>query len=209
MLRVAILGFTLFAMANPVFAGTFTVRVTNESGKPVPNAVVTIKPNGEKSPPMRSTGTYRVEQKNMQFSPFLSVVPVGSSVAFPNLDSVKHHVYSFSAAKKFELKLFARDQSRSVLLDKAGIVAVGCNIHDQMSAYIFVTDTVWTVRTDASGYVTFRDAPKKTSTVAVWHPLLRAPGGSVSKQVALSAANQTENFSVKMRAAAVRNNGGY
>ncbi len=105
------------------------------------------------------------------------MVPVGSDVSFPNLDPTKHHVYSFSPAKKFELKLFARDQSRTVHFDKPGIVALGCNIHDQMSAYILVTNSAWTARTNAQGMVSFADAPSAPGRVTVWHPYLRAPGG--------------------------------
>ena len=74
----------------------------------------------------------------MQFHPFVLIVPVGAKVSFPNLDPTRHHVYSFSPAKQFELKLFARDQSRSVVFDKPGVVALGCNIHDAMTAFIVV-----------------------------------------------------------------------
>ena len=100
-----------------------------------------------------------VSQQNLQFHPFLTIVPVGADVSFPNLDPTKHHVYSFSPAKRFELKLFARDQSRTVHFDKPGVVALGCNIHDQMSAFIVVTDSAWTARTNAQGMAVFADAP--------------------------------------------------
>ncbi|HET6942615.1 MAG TPA: methylamine utilization protein, partial [Sphingomicrobium sp.] len=85
-------------------------------------------------------GTFSVSQRDMQFHPFVLVVPVGAKVSFPNLDPTRHHVYSFSPAKKFELKLFAKDQSRSVVFDKPGVVALGCNIHDAMTAFIYVAD---------------------------------------------------------------------
>ena len=77
-------------------------------------------------------------------------------MSFPNLDPTKHHVYSFSPAKRFELKLFAKDQSRTVHFDKPGVVALGCNIHDQMSAFIVVTDSAWTARTNAQGMAVVR-----------------------------------------------------
>jgi hypothetical protein len=127
----------------------------------------------------------------------LTVVPVGADVSFPNLDPTKHHVYSFSAAKKFELKLFAKDQSRTVHFDKPGVVALGCNIHDQMSAFIFVTDTGWTARTNAQGIATFSDAPNAPTRVAVWHPYLRAPGGQVQQVIAATQRNL--GFQVKLR----------
>ena len=102
--------------------------------------------------PRRAGGRFVVSQKNLQFHPFLTIVPVGADVSFPNLDPTKHHVYSFSPAKRFELKLFAKDQSRTVHFDKPGVVALGCNIHDQMSAFIVVTDSAWTARTNAQGH---------------------------------------------------------
>jgi hypothetical protein len=133
----------------------------------------------------------------MQFRPFLTIVPVGTDVSFPNLDATKHHVYSFSPAKRFELKLFAKDQSRTVHFDKPGVVALGCNIHDQMAAFIVVTDSVWTARTNAQGIAAFATAPDAPGRVTVWHPYLRAPGGIV--QQGLSAAQRGVNFSIRLR----------
>jgi hypothetical protein len=133
----------------------------------------------------------------VQFHPFLSIVPVGADVSFPNLDPTKHHVYSFSAPKRFELKLFARDQSRTVHFDKPGVVALGCNIHDRMSAFIFVTDTAWTARTNAQGLALFADAPGAAGRLAVWHPYLRGPGGAVQQPV--SAGQRAASVSVRLR----------
>jgi plastocyanin len=188
----------LASWANPALAGMLTVRVVGADGRPVPNVVVALRPAGQASPtPAR--GTFRIEQRNTQFHPFISIVPVNADVSFPNFDPFKHHVYSFSATKPFDLKLFAREQNRTVRFDKAGVVAVGCNIHDQMSAYIYVTDTAWTALTDANGVVAFRDAPERTTTIAVWHPYLRAPNGIMSRSVALSSARHDEAFAIRLR----------
>ena len=138
-----------------------------------------------------------VAQQNLQFRPFLTIVPAGADVSFPNFDPTKHHVYSFSAAKKFELKLFAKDQSRTVRFDKPGVVALGCNIHDQMSAFIFVTDSAWTARTNAQGMVIFGDAPNTPARLTVWHPYLRAPGGQL--QQAVAPAQRSAGFQVRLR----------
>ena len=134
----------------------------------------------------------------MQFHPFVLVVPVGAKVSFPNLDPTRHHVYSFSPAKKFELKLFARDQSRSVVFDKPGVVALGCNIHDAMTAFIFVSDTQFAARTGANGIAQFANAPNAPGRITVWHPYLRAKGNVIERQVA--AANRAMSFSVVLRA---------
>jgi len=187
----------LAGAAVPLAAAPLNVRVVDASGHPVRDAVVTLYPAAGVARPAHAGGRYVVAQQNLQFRPFLTVVPVGADVSFPNLDPTKHHVYSFSAAKKFELKLFARDQSRTVHFDKAGVVALGCNIHDQMSAFIFVTDTAWTARTNAQGMAAFPDAPSAPARVAVWHPYLRAPGGQVEQ--AMPATQRSMSFQVRLR----------
>jgi len=187
------------SLAAPLAAAPLTVRIVDGSGHPVRDAVVTLYPAGSAARPAHAAGRFVVSQQNMQFHPFLTIVPVGSDVSFPNFDNTKHHVYSFSPAKKFELKLFAKDQSRTVHFDKAGVVALGCNIHDQMSAFIVVTDSAWTARTNAQGMVSFSDAPNVPGRVTVWHPYLRAPGGEV--QAAVAPAQHNVSFQVRLRQA--------
>ena len=185
------------ALAAPVAAAPLSVRVVDASGHPVRDAVVTLYAAGSAARAPKPGGRYVVSQKNIQFHPFLSIVPVGADVSFPNLDPTKHHVYSFSPAKRFELKLFAKDQSRTVHFDKAGVVALGCNIHDQMSAFIVVTDSVWTARTNAQGMATFADAPNAPGRVTAWHPYLRAPGGVVEQNV--RSGQRSASFQVRLR----------
>jgi len=184
-------------LAAPLTAAPLTVRVIDASGRPVRDAVVTLYPAGGAARSAHAGGRYVISQQNMQFHPFLTIVPVGSDVSFPNFDNTKHHVYSFSPAKKFELKLFAKDQSRIVHFDKAGVVALGCNIHDQMSAFIVVTDSAWTARTNGQGLVTFADAPNAPGRLTVWQPYLRAPGGQIVQ--AVSPAQRSATFQVRLR----------
>jgi plastocyanin len=197
MVRNLFCALALAGAAVPLAAAPLNVRVVDASGHPVRDAVVTLYPAGGAARPAHVSGRYVVAQQNLQFRPFLTVVPVGADVSFPNLDPTKHHVYSFSAAKKFELKLFAKDQSRTVHFDRPGVVALGCNIHDQMSAFIFVTDTGWTARTNAQGMAVFADAPNAPARVAVWHPYLRAPGGQVEQ--AMAAAQRNVSFQIRLR----------
>src|SRR5579884_4015114 len=184
MVRGIFLTAAALGLAAPLAAAPLTVRVVDSSGHPVRDAVVTLYPAGGAARPAHAGGRFVISQQNMQFHPFLTIIPVGSDVSFPNYDNTKHHVYSFSPAKKFELKLFAKDQSRTVHFDKAGIVALGCNIHDQMSAYVFVTDSPWTARTNPAGVAAFAEAPASAARVVVWHPFLRAPGGKVEQVLA-------------------------
>lgn len=199
----------IWLWATPLAASTLYVRVVDGNGRPVSDAVVTLRPVGRPPVAPRAVASQAVEQRNLQFRPFVTIVPVGGTVTFLNFDATRHHVYSFSAPKRFEFKLFARDQSRSITLDKPGTIAIGCNIHDQMSAFLFVTDTAWTARTGKDGSVTFRDAPAGPVTIKLWHPFLRAPDATVSRQVALSAAAHSESFAVKLRAPPMHDMGGY
>ena len=196
MLRQLLIGAAAALTAVPLAAASLTVRVVDARGHPVADAVVTLRADGS-AHPARAAGPYVMAQQNMQFHPFVLVVPVGATVSFPNRDSTKHDVYSFSPAKPFELKLFAKDQTRSVHFDKAGIVALGCNIHDQMTAFIVVTDSAFTAKTDGHGVVTFADAPDQPARLTVWHPYLRAPGNSVGK--AIPAGDRGESFTVALR----------
>jgi plastocyanin len=184
-------------LSAPLVAAPLAVRVVDIAGHPVSGAVVTLYPARPAARAPRPGGRFVVAQKNLQFQPFLTVIPVGADVSFPNFDPTKHHVYSFSAAKKFELKLFAKDQSRTVHFDKPGVVALGCNIHDQMSAFIVVTDSAWTARTNAQGMVVFGDAPAVSGRLTVWHPYLRVPGGLV--QQSLAAGQRSASFSIRLR----------
>jgi plastocyanin len=196
MVRITLLALALAGAVSPLAAAPLTVRVVDSSGRPVRDAVVTLDPAAAARAP-RPGGHFVVSQQGMQFHPFLTIVPVGADVSFSNLDPTKHHVYSFSQAKRFELKLFAKDQSRTVHFDRPGVVALGCNIHDGMSAFIFVTGTAWTARTNAQGLAAFADAPKGATRLTVWHPYLRAPGGTV--QQALAAGQRSASLSIRLR----------
>ena len=206
MLGRAFVGSLLFVIGTQASAASLMVRVVDSSGRPVSDAVVTLRPNGSSARPS-AAGTFSVSQKDMQFHPFTLVVPVGAKVSFPNLDPTRHHVYSFSPAKRFELKLFAKDQSRSVVFDKPGVVALGCNIHDAMTAFIVVTDSPWTAKTGRNGIAQFAGAPNVPGRVSVWHPYLRAKANLVEQSV--SAASRNANFSIALRAPPMAMSDGY
>ncbi|MDP5054256.1 MAG: hypothetical protein NWP69_10730, partial [Congregibacter sp.] len=100
--------------------------------------------------------------------PYVTVVKPGTEVFFPNSDNIRHHVYSFSAGNAFERKLYRANEAEPVTLESPGIVALGCNIHDNMQAYVLVSDDVVRL-TGATGQVTVHD---NSQTLKVWHPLL-------------------------------------
>jgi plastocyanin len=179
---------TLLALtlaAAPAVAGDLVVQVRAANGAAVPNAVVTLYPGGQAAPLAPAQGVYQIAQRDLQFSPFVLVVPVGADVSFPNFDNVRHHVYSFSPVRRFELRLYAREQARNVHFDRPGIVPLGCNIHDNMIAFIDVVDTGFAARTDGSGQARFTAIPGGQVLVRIWHPYLRAPANQLELRVAV------------------------
>jgi plastocyanin len=188
-MRMRTFAIALFAtgLAGPASAGDLVLTLTTSAGKPVADAVVMVRAAGAPRSGPRVAGPLTVSQKDTQFHPFVLIAPVGAEVSFPNLDPFHHHVYSFSKAKTFELKLYGKDQARKVAFDTPGVVGLGCNIHDQMSAFIRVVDTPYAVKTGANGQVTLRDIPAGPATVTVWHPYLKAPGQELSTQVTMPA----------------------
>lgn len=145
-----------------------TVEVLDSSGQPVPNAVVYAEPVGAPVPskPPRQT---EIEQKNKTFFPLVTVVQTGTPILFPNHDNVRHHVYSFSPAKTFELKLYSGTPGSPVVFDKPGTVVLGCNIHDQMVAYVQVVNTPYFGVTDRSGSVKLEGLGNGKYTLKAWY----------------------------------------
>jgi plastocyanin len=181
-------------------ARDIAVVVKDASGRPVEDAVVLLDAPGRAPAP----GHFTISQKNTMFSPFVLVVPVGSTIEFTNRDPFRHHVYSFSPAKTFELKLFGQGETRSVTFDKPGVVALGCNIHDTMQAFVQVVDTPFAVKTGKDGRAVLRDAPAGPVKLRLWHPHLRAPGNQLTLSVPAGGA-ATIPVSVKLRTPAPMN----
>jgi len=185
-MRLFALLLAALTLAGPARAGDLSVALTTTAGRPAANAVVMVRPQGGATRgPIRFPWAYRMAQKDMQFDPFVLIVPVGAEVGFPNHDPFKHHVYSFSPAKTFELKLYGREETRKVTFDRPGVVGIGCNIHDDMSAFIRVVDTPFAVKTDARGLAVIHDLPAGAATVTVWHPHLKAPRNETSRRVVI------------------------
>jgi plastocyanin len=177
----AIGSLVLFGVAQ---AGDLRVTVNTPSGAPVQNAVVSVYPADGEAAVRPSPETLVMSQKDIAFSPYVLVVPVGSAVEFPNRDNVRHHVYSFSPPHRFELRLYGKEEKRVETFDKPGIVALGCNIHDKMAGFIDVVDTRFAAKTDAQGVAVITGLPAGALKITTWHPLSKAAGGVVETSVA-------------------------
>jgi plastocyanin len=183
-------------MALHSWAGNVQLTVTDPAGKPIADAVVFLDSAQARSAVKPQPGV-EVEQVNKQFAPTVTVLPVGSSLAFPNRDTVRHHVYSFSPAKTFDLKLYAGTPANPVLFDKPGIVVLGCNIHDQMLAWVVVVETPYFGKTNAAGQITLPPAPAGNYTLKVWHPALPTGAQPQEQALGVTQANQSAAFVLK------------
>lgn len=153
------------------FGATLEVQVRDRSGAPVADAVVWAVADGARPAPPRRSAV--MDQKNRTFIPHVLPVQTGTAVDFPNSDDVRHHVYSFSPAKPFQLLLYKGSPVSPVVFDKPGIVELGCNIHDRMSAFIVVVDTPHFGKTEGDGGLTLRDLPPGTYSVSLWYQSMR------------------------------------
>jgi plastocyanin len=207
-LVLATLAAAAAALPWPASAADLKVTVRGGDGKPAADAVVMVRAPHPPSEPIRFAWPLVVEQKGMQFHPFVLVVPVGAEVAFPNHDKVRHHVYSFSPAKTFELKLYGHDETRRVRFDKTGVVALGCNIHDDMAAYIRVVDTPYAAKTDADGEALIRNLPAGAATLSVWHPYLRG-GRDLVREITTPAGGTTMTITIDLKPAPMPHGHGY
>ncbi|ESQ81720.1 hypothetical protein AEAC466_20715 [Asticcacaulis sp. AC466] len=195
-MKPSLLIFSLLLTATSAAAGDLATIVTDTAGKPVPNAVVTFTPDsGASMPAAEKSKAFVMAQKNVQFVPYVLAVPAGTTVAFPNEDRVNHHVYSFSPIAKFQFPLYGKGKSRSMTFTQPGTVALGCNIHDSMAAYIRVVSTPYYATTDGAGRVMLK-LPDTAGSLAVWHPNMDAPDHQIARSIAKTSGSQA--FSVKV-----------
>lgn len=186
MLRLPPIALALACAPLAGAAATVDVVVSGPDGKPLADAVVFLEPRDGRPPAPKPATGVEIEQAGKQFTQRVTVVPVGSEVAFPNRDKVRHHVYSFSPIKPFELKLYIGTPANPVRFDKAGIAVLGCNIHDNMVAWVVVVDTPHHAKTDADGRARLDGVPAGAWRLRSWHPGL--PPGAPAQEQALAVA---------------------
>ena len=150
-------------------AGSLEARVTTPVGAPLEDAAVVLEPLSGATLAERPPAA-AIEQRNREYAPYLTIVQTGTAVDFPNRDPFKHHVYSFSPAKVFEIKLYAGKPAKPVMFDKPGEVALGCNIHDWMEAYVLVVDTRYFAKTGINGQAFVTNVPAGRYRLLFWHP---------------------------------------
>lgn len=184
----------LLLAARSAGALPLEVRVLDRAGQPLAQAVVTLESAAARAA-VRPVRGLEMQQIDRQFVPAVMVVPLGSELRFPNRDRVRHHVYSISPAKTFELRLFLGNEANPVLFDRPGVAVLGCNIHDEMIGWVVVVETPWHATTDAEGRARL-DAPAAAYQLQVWHPELPAGAPALTQPLVLrdGAAPVTVNL---------------
>ena len=161
-------------------AASIDVEVRDSAGNAVPDVAVYAMPAVGSLEARPGKATAQIEQVDREFVPYVTVLQTGTTASFPNRDPILHHVYSFSPAKSFEIKLYTGKSPSTVTFDKPGIVTLGCNIHDWMIAYVLVVSTPWFGKTDSTGVVKLRDLPAGSYAVRAWHPQEKASAAPVT-----------------------------
>lgn len=175
------------ALGQDEQTATFSITLNDSDGVPVDNGVFLFEPQFEvEAHQMPHQEPAIMNQIDKQFEPHVLVVKAGTEVTFPNADNLFHHVYSFSPTKQFELKLYKEFTAEPLRFDTAGVVDIGCNIHDWMLGYIVVTDSPYFGKTDSKGQ-SFISLPHGEYTVRFWHPQVEDEKAFPSQSIAVNA----------------------
>ncbi len=178
----AALVMALCCLSDSARASPLVVTVQQRDGRPLAGAVLTADPQAMHLPPPAPMSVV-VDQADLAFVPDVIVVPTGSSISFPNSDAVSHQVYSFSSTHRFQLPLYRGKPYPPVVFDQPGVVTLGCNIHDNMVAYVIVTAAPFFGRTDAHGGWAVANLPSGRYRVQIFHPRLNEPASTVERIV--------------------------
>lgn len=170
-LRLALVALLAFAVLSSS-AHAFEVRLADQKNQPIADAIVSLIPLDAPAKPAPPAAPVVITQRGQEFSPYTTPVVVGTEVNFFNDDKVDHHVYSTSGAKQFELPRSGGQTKNPVRFDKAGVVAIGCNIHDWMSAYIVVLSTPFFATSTDAGTAALPEVPAGRYRLEIWHPRL-------------------------------------
>jgi plastocyanin len=187
-------------LSADAFATSVAVQVNDAAGKPLADVVLYAEPEAGVALP-KLLKPLQIEQRGLKFLPLVSVIQVGSQISFPNNDRVRHHIYSFSPAKKFDQKLYSGVAAAPQVFDKAGTVVLGCNIHDRMIAYVKVLDTPFFAKSDADGTARIELPAAGKYTVKAWH-FNMASNANAEQEVAVKPgdAATAASFRLAMKA---------
>ena len=192
--RVSLL-LLILVFAGDLLAGSLEVIVRDDKGAPSSDAVAYALGAAGAAPKKHAV----IDQRDKQFIPYVTAVQAGTAVSFPNSDNIRHHVYSFSPAKKFELPLYSGVPAEPVVFDKVGFVTLGCNIHDWMIAYVAVLPTPYFQVTRQDGRAVLKNLPAGQYTVQVWHPALKGQPEAFAQRVDVGGGTKSLQFTLPLK----------
>jgi plastocyanin len=173
--------------------------VRDEAGVPLADAVVVAVPEGAARSLAPRGHVEQIEQIDLEFVPGVKAIQAGTSVSFPNRDKVRHHVYSFSAPKRFDLPLYSGTPPQPVLFDVPGVVTIGCNIHDWMIGYLYVAESPYFAKSDAAGAARIAELPPGRYAVRVWHARLTGAEASTRRALDIPAAGAAVEWRLPLK----------
>jgi plastocyanin len=183
--------------ASTSIAANVQVKVMDHHGEPLEHAVIYLEYSGSLAK-AKKVSRRAIDQIDKEFVPHVLVVEKGTPVYFPNKDDIRHHVYSFSRPKEFELPLYKGTPAKPVVFDKTGVVKLGCNIHDWMLGYIYVVDTPYFAVTDETGKAVVANLPAGNVTAHLWHPRMKGAADTNAKKITLTAT-QTASLAYQIK----------
>jgi hypothetical protein len=185
---------------HTAWSAELLATIKDLNGRPVQDAVVIAIPTDRPLILPARRPTVIEDQVDKDFVPYVNPVLVGTPVTFPNRDQVHHHVYSFSPAKRFELPLYVGTPAKPVVFDTAGVVVLGCNIHDWMIAYIYVSESPYFAKSGADGVTKLANLPAGSYQVRAWHPRMDITEEATRRVVVLTDANvSTQEWQLRLR----------
>lgn len=186
----------VFLLPPVALATQLQVQVQNSNGQPVAGAVVFLQ-SAAASAAVKAAATASIIQRNTTFIPEVLVIPRGTAVTFPNEDTVRHHVYSFSPIKQFEIKLYVGTPTEPVVFEQSGVAALGCNIHDQMIAWVVVLDTPYYSHSNNDGLAVLNSVPPGDYTLRIWHKTLLSEADVPKQPLKLTAETPLQQVMLK------------
>jgi plastocyanin len=179
------------ALLHSAHAADLRATVRDDQGRAVRDVVLVAVPDTPAAPPARPKPE-QIEQIDLEFVPGVKAVQAGTAVSFPNRDHVRHHVYSFSQPKRFDLPLYVGTPAQPVVFDTPGVVTIGCNIHDWMVGYIYVSESPYFALTGPDGSTVIRGMPAGRYSVRIWHAQLGLAEEATRRTALLGAAQDVE-----------------
>ncbi|WP_371194516.1 methylamine utilization protein [Glaciecola sp. SC05] len=184
-------------LCSKLMASELSVQVLDNKHQPLSNIVVELVPSEKSDSDLSLPVSANMKQLDQKFVPHILAISKGTQVHFPDSDSVRHHVYSFSEAKTFEIAIYKEEVKRRIEFEQAGVVELGCNIHDWMLGYIYVAESPLFQQTAPGGLSRFSELPNGRYTIKVWHP--RIALGDIQTLHEIDIESHTQNVVIRLK----------